>query len=143
MGDESRDDLGLAVLLLNSVDLLEAPADRMADDLAWWRRALTHYGHPGLAAAQLAVTLLNLGRLARMRTFEATGTVRLTRGGKSAGSGSYITPTATSHTVSIKLSKSVARLIAQGKKVKVTVTITGTDLRAPLATFTATVTLKR
>lgn len=37
----------------------------------------------------------------------------------------------------------VARLIARGKKVKVTVTITGTDLRAPLATFTATVTLKR
>jgi Ca2+-binding RTX toxin-like protein len=71
------------------------------------------------------------------------GTVRLTRNGKSVASGSYITPTATSHTVSMKLTKSVARLIARGKKVKVAVTITGTDLRAPLATFTATVTLKR
>jgi Ca2+-binding RTX toxin-like protein len=71
------------------------------------------------------------------------GTVRLTRSGKSAGSGSYITPTATSHTVSIKLSKSVAQLIAQGKKVKITVTITGADLRAPLATFRATLSLKR
>jgi hypothetical protein len=71
------------------------------------------------------------------------GTVRVTRNGKSAGSGSFITPAATSHMVSIKLSKSVAKLIAQGKKVKVTVTITGNDLRAPLVTFTATVTLKR
>ncbi len=45
-------DLDLAVLLLNSVDLLEEPADRMADDLAWWRRALTRNGHEQLAAAQ-------------------------------------------------------------------------------------------
>jgi DMSO reductase iron-sulfur subunit len=33
-----------------------------------------------LAGAQLAVTLLNLARLARARTFEASGTVRLTLG---------------------------------------------------------------
>jgi len=45
-------DLELAVLLLNSVDLLEEPADRMAADLAWWRRALTRNGHADLAAAQ-------------------------------------------------------------------------------------------
>jgi predicted RNA-binding Zn ribbon-like protein len=45
-------DLGLAVLLLNSVDLLEEPADRMGEDLAWWRRALTRHGHPELADAQ-------------------------------------------------------------------------------------------
>src|SRR4051812_24375594 len=45
-------DLELAVLLLNSVDLLEDPADRMAADLAWWRRALTRNGHAELAAAQ-------------------------------------------------------------------------------------------
>jgi predicted RNA-binding Zn ribbon-like protein len=45
-------DLDLAVLLLNSVDLLENPADRMATDLAWWRRALTRHGHAELAAAQ-------------------------------------------------------------------------------------------
>jgi predicted RNA-binding Zn ribbon-like protein len=45
-------DLGLAVLLLNSVDLLEQPPDRMADDLQWWRRALTRYGHAELADRQ-------------------------------------------------------------------------------------------
>ena len=46
------DDLDLAVLLLNSVDLLEDPPDRMAEDLTWWRRALTRNGHEDLAAAQ-------------------------------------------------------------------------------------------
>jgi predicted RNA-binding Zn ribbon-like protein len=46
------DDLDLAVLLLNSVDLLEDPPDRMAHDLVWWRRALERNGHPELAAAQ-------------------------------------------------------------------------------------------
>jgi predicted RNA-binding Zn ribbon-like protein len=45
-------DLDLAVLLLNSVDLLEDPADRMADGLAWWRRALARNGLDDLAAAQ-------------------------------------------------------------------------------------------
>jgi predicted RNA-binding Zn ribbon-like protein len=52
VADEPVDDLGLAVLLLNSVDLLEDPPDRMAEDLAWWRRALEHHGHRELAAAQ-------------------------------------------------------------------------------------------
>src|SRR4051794_21753025 len=50
--EEPLDDLGLAVLLLNSVDLLEEPADRMAEDLTWWRRALTRHGHAPLAAVQ-------------------------------------------------------------------------------------------
>jgi predicted RNA-binding Zn ribbon-like protein len=45
-------DLDLAVLLLNSVDLLEDPPDRMADDLDWWRRALARNGEDELAAAQ-------------------------------------------------------------------------------------------
>ena len=45
-------DLDLAVLLLNSVDLLEEPPDRMADDLGWWRRALARNGLDELAAAQ-------------------------------------------------------------------------------------------
>ncbi len=45
-------DLDLAVLLLNSVDLLEDPPDRMADDLGWWRRALARNGEGELAAAQ-------------------------------------------------------------------------------------------
>lgn len=49
---EPYDDLDLAVLLLNSVDLLEDPPDRMADDLGWWRRALTRNGFEGLAQAQ-------------------------------------------------------------------------------------------
>ena len=45
-------DLDLAVLLLNSVDLLEDPPDRLADDLGWWRRALARNGFDELAAAQ-------------------------------------------------------------------------------------------
>ena len=52
MPDPPLSDLGLAVLLLNSVDLLEEPADRMATDLTWWRAALTRHGHAELAAAQ-------------------------------------------------------------------------------------------
>jgi predicted RNA-binding Zn ribbon-like protein len=52
MAHEPVDDLGLAVLLLNSVDLLEDPPDRMAEDLEWWRRALERHGHADLAAAQ-------------------------------------------------------------------------------------------
>src|SRR4051794_12366014 len=52
MADEPLDDLGLAVLLLNSVDLLEDPPDRMGEDLAWWRRALTRHGHAELAELQ-------------------------------------------------------------------------------------------
>ncbi len=46
-------DLDLAVLLLNSVDLLEDPPDRMAEDLGWWRRALARNGLDELAAAQV------------------------------------------------------------------------------------------
>ena len=52
MTDEPLDDLGLAVLLLNSVDLLESPPDRMAADLEWWRGALQRHGHAELAGAQ-------------------------------------------------------------------------------------------
>ena len=72
--DEPLSDLGLAVLLLNSVDLLEKPADRMARDLAWWRRALTRHGHAGLAAAQRDADrpgLLELRGLLRV-VFEST-----------------------------------------------------------------------
>ncbi|HEX5086722.1 MAG TPA: CGNR zinc finger domain-containing protein [Nocardioides sp.] len=52
MSDEPLSDLGLAVLLLNSVDLLEDPADRMASDPVWWRRALGRHGHADLARTQ-------------------------------------------------------------------------------------------
>jgi predicted RNA-binding Zn ribbon-like protein len=67
-------DLDLAVLLLNSVDLLEDPPDRMAADLAWWRRALTRNGHEELAAAQRDVDLPLLQELrATLRAaFEAS-----------------------------------------------------------------------
>jgi Ca2+-binding RTX toxin-like protein len=71
------------------------------------------------------------------------GKVQLRRGGRSVGSGSFITPTATRTLVSVKLPKSVARSVRRGRKVKVTLTITGRDLRAPLTTLRATVTLKR
>jgi predicted RNA-binding Zn ribbon-like protein len=50
--DEPYSDLDLAVLLLNSVDLLEDPPDRMATDLVWWRTVLRRVGHPELADAQ-------------------------------------------------------------------------------------------
>jgi predicted RNA-binding Zn ribbon-like protein len=49
---ERYGDLDLAVLLLNSVDLLEEPADRIATDLVWWRRVLGRAGHQELADAQ-------------------------------------------------------------------------------------------
>jgi predicted RNA-binding Zn ribbon-like protein len=69
VADEPVDDLGLAVLLLNSVDLLEDPADRMAEDLGWWRRALKQHGHAALAAAQRDEELATLQALrATIRT---------------------------------------------------------------------------
>ena len=49
---DSASDMDLAVLLLNSVDLLEDPPDRMADDLGWWRAALARNGLDALAAGQ-------------------------------------------------------------------------------------------
>jgi predicted RNA-binding Zn ribbon-like protein len=71
---EAADDLELAVLLLNSVDLLEDPPDRMAEDLVWWRAALSRNGHEGLAAAQRDEELPMLQSLrATIRTiFECT-----------------------------------------------------------------------
>jgi len=66
---EIATDLDLAVLLLNSVDLLEDPPDRMAGDLAWWRRALTVNGHAELAEAQRDEDLTRLQALrATIRT---------------------------------------------------------------------------
>ncbi len=56
-------DLDLAVLLLNSVDLLEEPADRMADDLGWWRRALARNDLDELAASQRDEDLATLQAL--------------------------------------------------------------------------------
>ena len=69
----SATDLELVVLLLNSVDLLEEPPDRMATDLGWWRRALARNGHQELADAQRDEELPVLqGLRATLRTvFEA------------------------------------------------------------------------
>jgi predicted RNA-binding Zn ribbon-like protein len=58
-GDGPASDLDLAVVLLNSLDLLEEPADRL-HDLAWWRDALRQLGHPRLAAAQRRADLPRL-----------------------------------------------------------------------------------
>src|SRR6187549_751889 len=46
---ESASDVELALLLVNSHDLLEEPPDRLVD-LAWLSRAFTAVGHGGLAA---------------------------------------------------------------------------------------------
>jgi predicted RNA-binding Zn ribbon-like protein len=62
-GASPASDLDLAVVLLNSLDLLEDPADRLTD-LAWWRDALRQTGHPRLAAAQRRA---NLPRLRKLR----------------------------------------------------------------------------
>jgi predicted RNA-binding Zn ribbon-like protein len=63
-GDGERaSDLDLAVLLVNSHDLLDDPADRLGD-LAWLTEAMTHAGHPQLAAA---LTRADLPRLRSLR----------------------------------------------------------------------------
>jgi predicted RNA-binding Zn ribbon-like protein len=66
-------DLDLALLLVNSHDLLEHPADRLVD-LAWLTGALTYVGHRDLADA---LTRSDLPRLRSLRAvlraaFEAT-----------------------------------------------------------------------
>ena len=61
-GDAPASDLDLAVVLLNTLDLLEDPADRL-QDLAWWRDALRQLGHPGRAAAQRRAQLPRLREL--------------------------------------------------------------------------------
>jgi predicted RNA-binding Zn ribbon-like protein len=61
MGDEPADDLDLAVLLLNSVDLLVEPADRLT--VAWYAGALRVAGHPELADSLRPLDLAPLRRL--------------------------------------------------------------------------------
>ena len=61
-GTSPASDLDLAVVLLNSLDLLEDPPDRLTD-LAWWRDALHRTGHPRLAAAQRRADLPRLREL--------------------------------------------------------------------------------
>ena len=61
-GDGPATDLDLAVVLLNSLDLLDDPADRLWD-LAWWCDALRSTGHEDLAAAQRPADLPRLREL--------------------------------------------------------------------------------
>jgi predicted RNA-binding Zn ribbon-like protein len=61
--DDPATDLDLAVLLVNSHDLLEDPADRLGD-LAWLTRVLTRVGHRDLAGA---LTRSDLPRLRSLR----------------------------------------------------------------------------
>ena len=60
--DGPASDLDLAVLLLNSLDLLEDPADRL-DGLDWIAAVLTHVGHGDLAAALRPADLAGLRQL--------------------------------------------------------------------------------
>lgn len=61
-GESPAGDLDLAVVLLNTLDLLEDPADRLSD-LGWWRDALRKTGHPRMAAAQRRADLPRLREL--------------------------------------------------------------------------------
>ena len=61
--DHTAGDLDLAVLLVNSHDLLEDPADRLGD-LAWLTGALARVGHRRLAAS---LTGSDLPRLRSLR----------------------------------------------------------------------------
>ena len=56
-------DLTLAVLLVNTIDLLEHPADRL-ETLDWFSRALHTIGHPALADS---LSSQDLGRLRALR----------------------------------------------------------------------------
>jgi predicted RNA-binding Zn ribbon-like protein len=55
-------DLDLAVLLVNSLDLLENPADRLTD-LTWIREVLADVGHRGIAGALAGADLAGLREL--------------------------------------------------------------------------------
>ncbi|HYF74505.1 MAG TPA: CGNR zinc finger domain-containing protein [Nocardioides sp.] len=61
-GAGTATDLDLAVVLLNSLDLLDDPADRLSD-LAWWCDALRQTGHEDLAATQRPADLPRLREL--------------------------------------------------------------------------------
>ena len=70
--NHTASDLDLAVLLVNSHDLLEDPADRLGD-LDWLTGALTRVGHRDLAAALTGSDLPALRSLRRLlrAAFEA------------------------------------------------------------------------
>ena len=70
--DHTASDLDLALLLVNSHDLLEDPADRLGD-LAWLTGALTRVGHRDLAASLTESDLPRLRSLRRVlrAAFEA------------------------------------------------------------------------
>ncbi|HRI95413.1 MAG TPA: CGNR zinc finger domain-containing protein [Nocardioides sp.] len=118
----SMDDLELAVLLLNSVDLLEDPADRMAHDLRWWRRALRRNGHAALARTQREADrrgLLELRAIIRS-VFETSSEARartlLNDGLASAGAVVQVTPAGlgVGGGLAARLLYAVAQLVAEG-----------------------------
>jgi predicted RNA-binding Zn ribbon-like protein len=59
---EPASDLDLAVLLVNSLDLLEDPADRLTD-LAWFREVTAEVGRDDVAVALIAADLAELRQL--------------------------------------------------------------------------------
>jgi predicted RNA-binding Zn ribbon-like protein len=60
--DEPASDLDLVVLLLNSLDLLADPPDRLTD-LEWFREVLSQVGHADIAGALRAADLAGLRQL--------------------------------------------------------------------------------
>ena len=97
-GQGPASDLDLAVVLLNSLDLLEEPADRL-HDLAWWRDALRQLGHPRLAAAQRRADLPRLRdphRFDASTKFRAPATRFLNFGSDRSGSRSVSVSTQSS-----------------------------------------------
>ncbi len=59
---EPASDLDLAVLLVNSLDLLEDPADRLTD-LAWFREVTAEVGRDDVAVALIPADLAELRQL--------------------------------------------------------------------------------
>jgi predicted RNA-binding Zn ribbon-like protein len=76
--DEQASDLDLAVLLLNSLDALIDPPDRLTD-LVWFRAVLAQVGHDDIAAALQPTDLAELRQLrAALRTVFAAKSVEET-----------------------------------------------------------------
>jgi predicted RNA-binding Zn ribbon-like protein len=61
-GSEPASDLDLVVLLVNSLDLLENPSDRLTD-LAWFREVTAEVGRDDIAGALSAGNLAGLRKL--------------------------------------------------------------------------------
>ena len=69
---EPASDLDVAVLLLNSLDLLEDPADRLTD-LAWFREVMADVGRGDIADALADGDLRRAARTARVAAHGVPG----------------------------------------------------------------------